>query len=135
MNVYFCSECGNLYDITDTPPETTEQLMQSDEKKKLHTTKKVYFTCTHCGHYELMPPQTLLVSKTSREIAKSYYANHTKASDMMAVKVLKHTRDYVCPNKECQTHKHPEIRNATICRVGNSFKVQYMCTLCQTRWT
>lgn len=132
MSVYFCSECGNLYDITNIPPEASESVdMPSDKKRG----KNIYFICKTCGHHELMQPHTLLVSKKSKEIAKEFYTSHTKPSDMMSVNVLMHTRDYICPNKECSTHKHPETRNAMMNRVGNTFKMQYICTLCQTTWS
>lgn len=127
MCAYFCPECGNLYDVTNVQPEASEI-------EKSSNIKKIYFTCTTCGYSELLKPDTLLISKQSHEVAKSYYSSHTKPADMLNIKVLMHTRDYVCPNKECPTHKKPETRNAIMNRIGNTYQMQYICSICNTKW-
>lgn len=123
QNIYFCSECGNLYDITNTQSSSTEK------------SKQVQFICTTCGHTEIMKPNTLILSKKSKELAKLYVGNIMKPENVVHSATLPHTRDYICPNKECETHSHPELRDATMSRIGNSFKIQYICSSCLTSWS
>lgn len=155
---YFCSECGNLYDITNEPPTVdagdtssiTETMTESvsdspsdlTDKKKKHdsgdkknnSTKKIYFSCTTCGNTEVVKPRTLVLSKKSHDIAKEYYGNYLKPENIVNIATLPHTRDYICPNKSCKTHSQPETRDATMTRIGNSFKMLYICSICMTAW-
>jgi DNA-directed RNA polymerase subunit RPC12/RpoP len=143
QSTYFCSECGNLYDITNVPPEASETVssespdQQTGGKSKnssIPTSKKIYFVCTTCGNTELVKPRTLIVSKKSNDIAKAYFGNENKPENIVDVPILLHTRDYICPNKTCKTHANPETRDAVMARIGNSFRVMYICTVCMTSW-
>jgi len=131
----FCSECGNLYDITNTSPETvTSSEENTSSGKKSSTNKKMFFICTTCGNMEQMKPRTHIVGKQSDEIAKEYHSSNTRPENLVHVPVLFHTRDYICPNPSCETQKSPEKRDAIMNRIGNSYKMQYTCTLCLTSW-
>lgn len=126
--MYFCSECGNLYDITNgISSETTET-------KKPKNETKVHFVCNTCGNTEAMKPKTLVFSKKSMEISKEYFGNYLTPEAMLNIATLPHTRDYICPNTTCTTHAHPETRDAVMMRIGNSFKMQYVCAICKTVW-
>jgi DNA-directed RNA polymerase subunit RPC12/RpoP len=146
---YFCSECGNLYDITNVPPEASETMpvsesfeKQTSEQQKggkstssiVPLSKKIYFVCETCGNMELIKPRTLIVSKKSQDIAREYFGNENSPENIVNVPTLPHTRDYICPNKTCATHVNPELRDAVMSRVGSSFAVMYVCTLCLTSW-
>lgn len=134
-SAYFCSECGNLYDITNKPPEETSSLSPSEtSNKSKNNTNKIYFVCTTCGNSEIVKPKTLILSKKSHELSKEYYGHYNKNENIVNVPTLPHTRDYICPNNECQTHSKPELRDAVISRIGNSFKVMYVCSVCLTSW-
>lgn len=144
QSTYFCSECGNLYDITNVPPEASESVLSSESpaqqtggKSKgssIPTSKKIFFVCTTCGNTELVKPRTLIVSKKSKDIAKAYFGNENKPENIVNVPILPHTRDYICPNKTCKTHANPDTRDAVMTRIGNSFRVMYVCTVCVTSW-
>lgn len=146
-SAYFCSECGNLYDITNVPPETSESetvsatSVASDNKTggksstaNVASAKRIYFVCETCGNTETVKPKTLIFSKKSREIAKEYFGNDNKPENIAGVATLPHTRDYICPNKTCKTHANPELRDAVMSRIGNSFRMMYVCTLCMASW-
>lgn len=139
----FCSECGNLYDITDTLPEVSEESIdispksggKSSKKKQIGgTTGKAYFVCVTCGNTEQIKPMTKLISRESADIAKDYFSNVNDPKNLINVPVLLRTRDYICPNKSCRTHIHPELRDAVMSRIGNSYKMQYVCSVCSTSW-
>lgn len=154
----FCSECGNLYDITNTSPEVAKPPKESEPKQivkggrkqskdiksstsqQVDTSKQVggtttaFFSCSTCGNTELIKPRTHIIGRQSDDIAKEYHSTNIRPEHIAQVSVLTHTRDYICPNKSCTTHEHPETRDAIMSRVGNTFKMQYTCTLCLTDW-
>lgn len=140
-SAYFCSECGNLYDISNVPPEASEtpqsETSQSGGKSQssaIPVSKRIYFVCTTCGNTEIVKPRTLIVSKKSKDIAKEYFSGENKPENIVDVPTLPHTRDYICPNKTCKTHTNPQLRDAVMSRIGNSFKMMYVCTQCLTSW-
>ena len=126
--MYFCSECGNLYDITDKSPES----LVINSPSKTDFKYKMYFECNTCGHSTEIKPMTLILSKKSEDISRNYHGNVSEAKNIIKVPTLLHTRNYVCANKSCTTHAHPETRDAVMYRVGNSYKMQYVCTICST---
>lgn len=142
QTAYFCSECGNLYDITNTPPDEqkSEQNVGDNgshmdkNKTKIDSAKRIYFVCTTCGNTEMVKPKTCVFSKKSAEISKEYFGNKIDSDVMANSQLLLHTRDYICPNKTCTTHASPETRDAVMSRFGNSYKIVYTCTICKTMW-
>jgi len=136
QSAYFCSKCGNLYDITNEPPELSLSSTQSSETKVKTSASdaKIHFVCTICGNYTQIKPRTLVFSKKSEDITKEYFGDYIKPENLIHVPTLPHTRDYICPNKLCKTHTDPEIRDAVMNRIGNSYKIMYVCVLCLTMW-
>jgi DNA-directed RNA polymerase subunit M/transcription elongation factor TFIIS len=126
---YFCSECGNLYDISNEPPASTVSTPETDKGGK-----GIYFVCTTCGNSEKVKQRTLLFSKKSQDISKNYFGNYLNPEHLINSPTLPHTSDYICPNPKCKTHAEPEIRDAVMTHIGNSFRVMYVCTLCKTSW-
>jgi hypothetical protein len=131
-SAYFCSECGNLYDITNKTPESISETETSSSDKT--SSKKIYFICTTCGNSEIVKPKTLILSKKSHELSKEYFGNYNKNENIINISTLPHTRDYICPNQNCQTHTKPELRDAVFYRLGISFKIMYICSVCLTSW-
>jgi len=127
---YFCSECGNLYDISNEHPISTTDT----DKNNIPLNKKIYFVCTTCGNAEKIKPRTLLFSKKSQEISKNYFGNYSNPEHLINSPTLPHTCDYICPNPKCKTHVNPELRDAVMTRIGNSFRIMYVCTICKTSW-
>lgn len=164
QSAYFCSKCGNLYDITNINPniptgntteiktvsetnasseiETPKEgsiTVQKQKGGRINTSdvaqyKKIYFVCETCGNTESIQPRTLIFSKKSQEIAKEYFGNEVSPENIINMPTLPHTRDYICPNSTCKTHAEPGVRDAIMSRVGNSLRMMYICTLCLTSW-
>lgn len=146
----FCSECGNLYNITNQAPKLeeyssdsiiTDDATPSKKQKKISQEKKyqhsfpVYFTCMTCGNSVVIKPKTLILSKKSNELTKEYVSDDIKPDIRISLPILLHTRDYICPNKQCSSHPAPETRDAVMNRIGNSYRVQYTCSICKTVWS
>lgn len=132
-STYFCSNCGNLYDITNEPPETSEASENPTRNISTEVNKKIYFVCTTCGNHTQIKPRTLIFSKKSKEMTKDYFGS-INIDNVIHIPTLPHTRDYTCPNKSCKTHSDPDLNDAVMYRIGNSYKMMYICTVCKTMW-
>lgn len=119
--MFYCSVCKNIYDITNN--------VNNDEINKTS-----YFICNTCGNYEPIKKNTMLFTITKDN--KSHYIPENINTDF---KINNHTllktRNYSCPNKNCETHKNPELKLANMEHINyNSYKVRYTCFVCKTQW-
>lgn len=90
-----------------------------------------HFMCNNCGHKEPIKPGTQIIKKNynvSSNITNKDY------KDMIHVPYIPRTRDYVCPNDKCKSHKDHTQREAVFFRMDNSYKVKYVCSSCKTSW-
>jgi len=106
------------------------------EKKKLMEFKNnvdeqantAYFICTNCGHARKIENGTLIFSRKSENITQSY--NIGDYADLKYSNILPRTRNYVCINDQCESHKNMEKKEAIFFRVGG-YNVKYLCTCCE----
>jgi hypothetical protein len=91
----------------------------------------VHFICNNCGYYKDIAPGTQLYNKSYVLIDTSSLENpHLKVIDP----TLLRTRDYICKNKNCVTHKDKSIAEATFFRTKHSFQLTYVCCVCKHSW-
>jgi len=115
-----------------------EQLPQEEKIKMMETntaktTSNAYFICKNCGTYEPITQGTLVMSKLSTEGDHDFIDN-TNYKNMIHVKTLPITRNYICPNDKCLSHKDHEKREAVFFRMGTQYRVRYVCKTCQISW-
>jgi len=89
-----------------------------------------YFICRSCKNYKQIEPGTLIYSK-------SYNTNRDNEMDdytyVIHDSTLARTRNYICQNKKCSTHKSDTDKEAVLTK--NSLdQVIYVCTICSTHW-
>lgn len=146
--MFFCRVCNNIYNITkgsqikdiDKKDENVEQisLTSTDEEnnnkkeKPSDLQKAVYFICENCNNHEIMPKNTLVLRKT--KISDTITLTETDNNDIINMDYLPHTRNYKCPNKECESHKDNSKRDAIFKRFYKTYKNKYICTACLTSW-
>lgn len=94
------------------------------------TKNAAYFNCNNCGNIKRIKPGTLIYTKTSNEVSQNYIS--TNMGFMSDSKILPHTKNYICPNKACETHKNQRIKDAKMFKPNNSYGVKYICTICKT---
>ena len=46
--------------------------------------------------------------------------------------ILPRTKLYVCRNKNCNTHKNPQLKKAIFFKENNNLR--YICSVCKTYW-
>lgn len=88
-----------------------------------------YFICNNCKYYEKIKSGTMIFKKSSENVSKQYKVENYKV--MKNSKILPITREYICPNKECPSHKNIKLKEAKFFRINNSFKMKYICMACE----
>jgi hypothetical protein len=89
-----------------------------------------YLLCKNCGYASKINPGTKIFSRASEDIAQSY--DVTDYSDLLNSDILPRTRKYVCPNKQCESHKDGTKREAVFFRLNNTYKIKHICCTCKT---
>jgi hypothetical protein len=115
-----------------------EQLPQEEKIKMMETitaktASNAYFICKNCGTYEQITQGTLVMSKLSTE-GNHDFIDNTNYKNMIHVKTLPITRNYICPNDKCASHKDHEKREAVFFRMGTQYRIRYVCKTCQISW-
>jgi hypothetical protein len=111
--------------------ETRNLIISQYENINQNKNIQVYFKCNNCGFYKTIIPGTELYNK-------SYVLKNIDSLENPILKTfdptLIRTRDYICKNKECKTHKDKTLAEATFFRTKNSFQLTYVCCECKTSW-
>ena len=118
--------------IQDRLPESKKALMQN-KTTEFNESNVAFFVCKNCIYNVPIKDGTLIFSKSSSDITRSY----TSTTDVNKIhsNILPLTRKYICVNDKCDSHKDITKREAVIYRVHNSFGVKYKCTTCLQEWS
>ena len=123
---------GNFNKLKEQDKQKILKLLNLEN---LDDNKVAYQICKNCLYNEKLTSRTLVLSRMNLNTNNSSTANLSKYKNMIYDKTLPHTRDYVCKNKECTSHKDFNKRDAVWFRpIPNSFSTYYGCTACQTIW-
>lgn len=110
-------------------PKNKKKIML--EKPKIDIESNLaFFVCNNCGFSENIEEDTLIFSRSSDSISQTYGGDDYK--NIINSNILPITRKYICPNKNCESHKVPEKKEAKIFRKNNSYNVIYICITCGT---
>ena len=102
--------------------------VQDNEEKNIVGNNAAYFICKYCKNSKPIEPGTLIYSK-------NYGGNKDVEEDDYTYAIydqtLARTKNYICKNKKCETHKNIDIREAVLTK--NKFdQIVYICTVCNT---
>ena len=114
--------------ISHSLPKNIEPVKES----KIMEHNIAYFKCTNCGYYEQIKPRTLVFSKVNSGSIQDILIEDY--SCMIYDTTLPRTKEYICDNEQCITHKKPEQKEAVFFRARNSYQLIYICTVCKTNW-
>ncbi len=94
-----------------------------------------YRICKNCSYYEKLVGKTLVLSRMNMGSSMSGVQDLSKYKYMIYDKTLPHTRDYVCKNEKCASHKDLTKRDAVWFRPqSNSYSTCYACVTCSMVW-
>ena len=95
----------------------------------------MYFVCKNCGNSETIKEGTMILSKNkSSEKSGNSDTTDINVKEYLQMSILPRTRQYHCPNENCESHKVPDKKSAVFFRQENTYKVRYICETCETLW-
>lgn len=103
-------------------PKTSDQIV----------TKDSYFYCKNCGYNEKIPEKMFIFSRTSEKTTEDTFSS--RFINFKHDNTLPTTKKYNCLNKECPTHKDPKLKNAVFHRLGSTYAIRYICSICNFYW-
>ena len=142
----YCPQCNNIMDIGRIPPKietlnidntpntiSTSSISSEVDKKESSSTDHAYRICKNCSYFEKLTERTLVLSRTND--SSSISKNLDKYKFMIYDKSLPHTRDYICKNKSCESHKSNIKKDAVWFRPNQkNYNTIMACCTCMTLW-
>ena len=90
-----------------------------------------FFKCNNCGYIKNIDNGTILIDSDKITLHNSELSLKLQSNN----NILPRTRDYICPNLDCKAHdKKYSEREAVFFRNKNSYKLNYLCCICNTKW-
>ena len=125
-----------------------KELIASKEYKKLSSEEKdivnkkfqeitnvsfnlAYFICNNCQFVTKLEQGT----KVYEVSLKSQFLENDNVKNKVEDLTLPRTKDFICPNTKCGSHKNMLEKEAIFYRpYKNSYNLKYVCTTCNTSW-
>jgi transposase-like protein len=103
-------------------------------KNKLDT--NIYFICQNCNSSFEIEPGTIILS-TNLDVTNQQIQSYDLQFKILDP-TLPRTKDFICPNTECESNKDSMLdsltREAVIFRENKSFITRYVCSTCLSDW-
>jgi len=118
--------------LKDKEKKDLLKLIKSSEDDGL----AAYITCNNCSYFEKLSSRTLVLNKISKNTSSINEVNdYSQYKHMRYDNTLPHTRDYICKNKDCKSHKDSTLKDAKWFRPNkNSYDCFYVCCECGVVW-
>ena len=114
-----------------TKPDVLAKLVSHFEK--LEDSTSAFYVCKNCMYARSIDSGTLIASKMSLGIGGGY-TNFDKFKNMIYNKTSPRTKNYICIDEKCVSHKDNTKREAVFYRMGDGLQVWYTCVACQNYW-
>jgi len=101
-----------------------------ESEQNMENTNIAYFFCKYCNYHKPMKPGTIIYSKDHNNDISTESEDYAIMCHNYS---LPRTRNYVCPNKKCGTHKNIELREAVLTK-NKADRIIYICCTCTTNW-
>ena len=140
----------NEYDIilekADLEAFLTKKNIKIDEKKKIietymsminkkKTMIKFILKCSTCGSEYPLNPETTIYSLNFKKQQSSF--NDDNIDLKLYDPTLPRTKDYICENSECISHKKnfdASTKEAVMYRANGTYHMKYACLCCKSTW-
>ena len=110
-------------------------IMKIIKSTEIDDSLSAYRICKNCSYYEKLVGKTLVLSRMNIGTSISGLQDLSKYKYMIHDKTLPHTRDYICKNDKCVSHKDFSKRDAVWFRPhSNSYSTCYACVACSMVW-
>ena len=115
--MYFCPKCSYSLDIK-----------KSDDVNSI-----VDFFCSNCG-YKKKINDSLKLYELNKNNSISELTTIEDNKILAQDPTLPRTKDYICKNINCISHKDKKNREAVYFRDPKNFSINYICNVCYYKW-
>jgi len=122
----------NYTSLKDKEKKDLTKIIKSIEDESL----LAFMICKNCSYFEKMTKRTIVLNKMSINSSSGSALNdYSKYKYMRYDNTLPHTRDYICKNKDCKTHKDSSLKDVKWFRPNqSSYETFYICCECGIVW-
>ena len=116
-----------------TPAKIDELLNNYDIISSKKNNFDVYLVCNNCNSAYTINPKTVILTTNVVETSGPQFKEinfEYKCNDP----TLPRTKDYICHNAKCISHKNLENKEAIFFREGKSYITRYVCCNCHSNW-
>ena len=96
-------------------------------------TKETYFYCKYCGNNEKISDKMFIFSRSGD--SSNQTTIDSKILNYKYDPTLPFSKKYNCINKDCKTHTEPVLKKAVFHRIGDTYAIRYICTVCDHYWS
>jgi len=100
---------------------------------KIDDATSAYYFCKNCMYSKAIDPATLISSRISSGTSTEH-TNPDRLKNRIHSKILPFTKNYICTNDKCPSHKDMKQKEAVFFRIGGSMQVWYACRACESYW-
>lgn len=95
----------------------------------------VRFICNNCTYNKKIDKSVMLYKLILYDNEEIIVKSEEEILLMKHDILLPHITDYTCPNSNCKTNKENIIKDALFYKDNNSYKMRYLCCVCDTIFT
>lgn len=128
-----------VFSRDDTNKNKKYQKLDENEKAKFNlifeelSSSGAEFKCNNCNNIDPIK-KTILLYNLNMEEKNTKMRTLEENEFICKDPILPRTHDYSCKNPNCITHKDTKRKEAVFFKEKNSFKVNYICTVCFYSW-
>jgi hypothetical protein len=115
-----------------TPQKIDELINQYDIISSRKNNFDVYSICNNCNSSYTINSKSIILS-TNLETSGTQFKEINLEYKCMDP-TLPRTKDYICYNEKCLTHKNLDNKEAIFFREGKGYITRYVCCKCYTSW-
>jgi len=114
------------------PEKVDELIKQYDVISSKKNSFDVYLVCNNCNSAYTINPKTVILSTNLEETGKQFKEVNLEYKCLDPI--LPRTKDYICHNSKCSSHKNNADKEAIFYRESNGYLLKYVCCVCKTSW-
>ena len=110
------------------------EIIKALKSSDIDESSSAFNICKNCSYSERLVGQTLVLSRMNIESSMSGITDLSKYKYMVHDMTLPSTRDYICKNDKCASHKDYSQREAKWFRPQMNYSTYYACVSCESIW-
>jgi hypothetical protein len=121
-------------DYKNLDPVKQKSILNKFRSIKNNTKSNINLVCNKCKYNTKLNGGSIIYKGSNKN---NIHEDMSIINLRLKDQTLPRTKDYICPNKECDSHKKSNLikKEAIFYRpIKGAYNLKYICTLCKTIW-